>query len=96
MAVANVTGYLDEVAIRRIVLPKLLLALKKNTTDTRILMNALLCIIERLDKQQIIDEVLPVLWEVKLQDAEIVLRVVSECETCFIYFFFIPSMSLKF
>lgn len=78
MAVANVTGYLDEVAIRRIVLPKLLLAFKKNTTDTRILMNALLCIIERLDKQQIIDEVLPVLWEVKLQDAEIVVRVVSK------------------
>lgn len=65
-------------AIRRVVLPKLKVAFEKNTTDVRILMNVLSCILDRLDKQQIIDEVLPFLWDVKLQEPEIVIRVVSK------------------
>ncbi|XP_016841900.1 SCY1-like protein 2 isoform X1 [Nasonia vitripennis] len=77
VAVANVTDYLDDMAIRRTVLPKLKLAFEKSTTDQRILMNALSCILDRLEKQQIIDEVLPLLYEVKLQEPEIIVRVVS-------------------
>ncbi|XP_023247109.1 SCY1-like protein 2 [Copidosoma floridanum] len=77
VAVANVTDYLEDMAIRRTILPKLKLAFERSTTDQRILMNALSCILDRLEKQQIIDEVLPLLWEVKLQEPEIIVRVVS-------------------
>ncbi|XP_024936571.1 SCY1-like protein 2 isoform X2 [Cephus cinctus] len=77
VAVSNVTEYLDDMAIRRIVLPKLKFAFERNSTDVRILMNVLSCILDRLDKQQIIDEVLPLLWDVKLQEPEIVMRVLN-------------------
>ncbi|XP_023289663.1 SCY1-like protein 2 [Orussus abietinus] len=76
VAVSNVTKYLDDVAIRKIVLPKLKIAFE-NSTDMRILMNVLSCILDCLDKQQIIDEVLPLMWNVKLQDPEIIIRVVN-------------------
>jgi SCY1-like protein 2 len=78
VAVANVTEYIDDMAIRRMVLPKLKLAFEKCTTDQRILMNALCCILDRLEKQQIIDDVLPLLWKAKLQEPEIIVRVVSK------------------
>ncbi|XP_048505533.1 SCY1-like protein 2 isoform X2 [Athalia rosae] len=80
VAVSNVTEYLDDSAIRRMVLPKLKGVFEKNSTDVRIMSNVLSCIeciLERLDKQQIIDEVLPLLWEVKLQEPEIAIRVVN-------------------
>lgn len=41
-------------------------------------MKALASILDRLEKQQIIDEVMPLLWNVKLQEPEIVVRVVSK------------------
>ncbi|KAJ8668715.1 hypothetical protein QAD02_010378 [Eretmocerus hayati] len=77
VAVPNVTDYLDDMAIRRTLLPKLKLAFEKSTTDQRILMKALTCILDRLEKQQIMEEVLPLLWEVKLQEPEIIVRVVG-------------------
>ncbi|XP_046472921.1 SCY1-like protein 2 [Neodiprion pinetum] len=80
VAVSNVTEYLDDMAIRRMVLPKLKGVFEKNSGDVRIMSNVLSCIeciLERLDKQQIIDEVLPLLWEVKLQEPEIAIRVVN-------------------
>ena len=74
--------YLDETAIRRMVLPKTKLVYEKNTGDLKIILNVLACVektLDRLDKAQIIDEVLPLLWNVRLQDPEITLRVVSKC-----------------
>jgi len=64
------------------VLPKTKLVYEKNTGDLKIVLNVLACVektLDRLDKAQIIDEVLPLLWNVRLQDPEITLRVVSKC-----------------
>ena len=72
------TDYLDDTAIRRTVLPKLKVAFEKNSTNPKVLMTALTSILDRLEKHQIIDDVLPMLWEVKLQEPEIVMRVVSK------------------
>jgi hypothetical protein len=82
VAVTNVAEYLDETSIRRMVLPKTKVVYEKNTGDLKIVLNVLACVektLDRLDKAQIIDEVLPLLWNVRLQDPEITLRVVSKC-----------------
>jgi hypothetical protein len=82
VAVTNVAEYLDETAIRRMVLPKTKAVYEKNTGDLKIVLNVLSCVektLDRLDKAQIIDEVLPLLWDVRLQDPEVTLRVVSKC-----------------
>ncbi|XP_055689243.1 SCY1-like protein 2 isoform X3 [Lutzomyia longipalpis] len=79
VAVINVYEYLDEMAIRRMILPKMKLVFEKNQSDLKIMANVLQCIekiFDKLDKSQIIDEVLPLLWEVRLSDPEIILRVV--------------------
>jgi hypothetical protein len=76
-----VSEYLDEIAIRRMVLPKMKAVYEKNASDLKLVGNILACIertIEKLDRQQIIDDVLPLLWDVKLQDPDIMLRVVSK------------------
>ncbi|XP_033608206.1 SCY1-like protein 2 isoform X4 [Cryptotermes secundus] len=80
VAVTNVAEYLDETAIRRMVLPKTKAVYEKNTGDLKIVLNVLSCVektLDRLDKPQIIDEVLPLLWDVRLQDPEVTLRVVN-------------------
>ncbi|XP_069702652.1 SCY1-like protein 2 [Periplaneta americana] len=80
VAVTNVSEYLDETAIRRMVLPKTKGVYEKNAGDLKIVLNVLSCVektLDRLDKAQIIDEVLPLLWDVRLQDPEITLRVVN-------------------
>uniref|UniRef100_A0A8D8YPC9 SCY1-like protein 2 n=1 Tax=Cacopsylla melanoneura TaxID=428564 RepID=A0A8D8YPC9_9HEMI len=79
-ALTNVSEYLDEIAIRRMVLPKMKLVYEKNSNDLKLVGHILACIertIEKLDRQQIIDDVLPLLWDVKLQDPDIMLRVVN-------------------
>ncbi|XP_066586184.1 SCY1-like protein 2 isoform X2 [Prorops nasuta] len=77
VAVSNVTEYLDDETIRAIVLPKLLQAFTNGTTDARVLMKVIPYILNRLEKQKIIDCILPLLCSVKLQDPEIVVRVVN-------------------
>lgn len=78
VAVASVHDYLDDLFVKNVVLPKLKAAFENSSTDQRILMNALSCFLERLEKSQIIDDVLPILWAVKLNEPEIINRVVSE------------------
>ncbi|KAK2586480.1 hypothetical protein KPH14_010749 [Odynerus spinipes] len=77
VAVTNVTEYLDDEAIRTKILPKLLQAFENGTVDERKLMKVVYCILNRLEKQKIIDYVLPLLCKVKLQEPEIVIRVVN-------------------
>ncbi|OAD59552.1 SCY1-like protein 2 [Eufriesea mexicana] len=77
VAVSNVIEYIDDEAVRNIVLPKLLQAFEKNLVDSRILMNVIPCILNRLEKQKIIDCILPLLFNVKLQEPEIIVRVVK-------------------
>lgn len=81
VAVANVYEYVDEQSIKRMVLPKIKTVFEKNQSDLKIMANVLQCverILDRLDKSQIIDEVLPMLYEIRLSDPEIILRVVRE------------------
>lgn len=78
MAVSHVTKYLEDEAIRNVVLPKLLDAFENSSADARVLMDVVPCILSRLEKQKIIDCILPLLCKVKLQDPEIVVRVVSK------------------
>lgn len=91
VAVANVYEYVDEVSIRRMVLPKIKTVFEKNQSDLKIMSNVLQCverILDKLDKSQIIDEVLPMLYEIRLSDPEIILRVVRE------YFFMLFRLIL--
>lgn len=79
VAVANVYEYVDEISIRRMVLPKIKTVFEKNQSDLKIMSNVLQCIeriLDKLDKSQIIDEVLPMLYEIRLSDPEIILRIV--------------------
>lgn len=85
MAVTNVSEYLDEQAIRRIILPKTKVIYEKNQADMKIVSNVLSCVertLDRLDKSQIIDEVLPLLYDIRLSDPQIILRVVSKWLRC--------------
>lgn len=134
----NVYEWLDDVSIRKMVLPKIKIVFEKNHNDLKIVANVLQCIERTLDKldkpqvqlcfcqlqmtfeqkikwnkreknkkeaththslharkceewrngtniyanflspTQIIDEVLPLLWEVRLSDPDIILRVVRK------------------
>lgn len=96
VAVTNVSEYLDETSIRRMVLPKMKTVYEKNATDLKIVGNILSCVektLDRLERQQIIDEVLPLLWDVRLQDPDITLRVVSKWSDSSMYIY--DSLSLK-
>lgn len=81
VAVTNVSDYLDDTSIRRIILAKTKAIYEKNQTDLKIVSNVLSCVertLGRLDKGQIIDEVMPLLNDIRLTDPQIILRVVSE------------------
>ncbi|XP_058065791.1 SCY1-like protein 2 [Anopheles bellator] len=80
VAVTNVYDYLDDITIKKLVLPKLKAVFEKNQSDLKIMGNVLQCVertLDKLDKSQIIDEVLPLLLEVRLTDPDIVVRVVN-------------------
>ncbi|CAK9798389.1 SCY1-like protein 2 [Anthophora quadrimaculata] len=77
VAVSNVTEYIDDEAVRNVVLPKLLQAFEKNSVDSRVLMNVIPYILNRLEKQKIVDCILPLLSNVKLQEPEMIVRVVQ-------------------
>ncbi|XP_023311083.1 SCY1-like protein 2 [Anoplophora glabripennis] len=80
VAVTNVSEYLDETAIRRMILPKTKVIYEKNQGDLKLVSNVLSCVertLDRLDKAQIIDEVLPLLYDIRLSDPQITLRVVN-------------------
>ena len=81
LAVANVYEYVDEISIRRMVLPKIKTVFEKNQSDLKIMANVLQCVervLDKLEKSQIIDEVLPMLYEIRFSDPEIILRIVRE------------------
>lgn len=85
MAVTNISEYLDENAIRHVILPKTKSIYEKNQSDPKIVSNVLSCIertLDRLHKNQIIDEVLPLLYDIKLSDPHTTLRIISKYCTC--------------
>ncbi|XP_015127259.1 SCY1-like protein 2 isoform X1 [Diachasma alloeum] len=76
-AVTKVSEYLEDATLRKIVLPKLMNAFENSSTDSRILTSCLSRILETLDTQQIVDEVYPLLWDIKLQQPDAIARVVT-------------------
>lgn len=81
VAVTNIAPSLDDQMIRKLVLPKTKAVFERNAGDLKLTLNVLACltrVIDRLDKSAVIDEVLPLLWDVKLQDPEIIKEVVSK------------------
>lgn len=80
-AVTNVSNHLEEAAIRRMVLPKMKNVYDCNSNDVRVLGNILNCIekvLDRLDKQQILDEVLPLIWDFKIYDSDMIIKVIRK------------------
>ncbi|XP_025201585.1 SCY1-like protein 2 [Melanaphis sacchari] len=78
LAVTNVSQYMDDTAIRRMVLPKLKMVYEINPNDLKIVLNILACleiILHRLEKQQIIEDVLPLIWIVNQTDPEVIARI---------------------
>lgn len=69
---------MDDTAIRRMVLPKLKMVYEANPNDLKIVLNILACleiILHRLEKQQIIEDVLPLIWIVNQTDPEVIARI---------------------
>ncbi|KAL3196153.1 hypothetical protein MRX96_015565 [Rhipicephalus microplus] len=77
-AIAQIADYLEESAVRKMVLPRTKQAFENNS-GIKVQANALTCIekiIDKLEKTDILDEVLPMLGKAKLQDPAILMPVV--------------------
>ena len=69
----------DEI-VRQEILPKTRKVYEQNGGDVKIVLAVLACvskILDKLDKSAIIDEVLPLLLEVRLQDVNVLIRVLG-------------------
>lgn len=77
-AIAQIADYLEESAVRKMVLPRTKQVFENNS-GVKVQANALTCIekiIDKLEKTDILDEVLPMLGKAKLQDPAILMPVV--------------------
>ncbi|XP_070396311.1 SCY1-like protein 2 isoform X4 [Dermacentor albipictus] len=77
-AIAQIADYLEESAVRKMVLPRTKQVFENNS-GIKVQANALICIekiIDKLEKTDILDEVLPMLGKAKLQDPAILMPVV--------------------
>ena len=76
-----VLDYFDDEIVRAEILPKTRTVYEQNGSDVKIVLAVLACvskILDKLDRSAIIDEVLPLLFEVKLQDVNVLVRVLGE------------------
>ncbi|KAG8195910.1 hypothetical protein JTE90_001145 [Oedothorax gibbosus] len=77
-AVAQTADYLEDTAVRKMVLPRTKQVFENNN-GIKVQSNALMCIekiIDKLEKTDILDEVLPMLSKAKIQDPAILMPVV--------------------
>ena len=80
VAATNASEYLDTEAIKKTVLPRTKAIYEKSPTDVSLCLTVLGCIekiLDKLERSAIIDDVLPILADVKLQDADVTVKVVS-------------------
>nr|XP_045613476.1 uncharacterized protein LOC123767662 isoform X6 [Procambarus clarkii] len=80
VAATNAAEYLDSEAIKKTVLPRTKAIYEKNPTDVALCLTVLGCIeriLDKLERSAIIDDVLPILSDVKLQDADVTVKVVN-------------------
>lgn len=79
VAATNASEYLDSEAIKKTVLPRTKAIYEQNPTDVALCLTVLGCIeriLDKLERAAIIDDVLPILSDVKLQDADVTVKVV--------------------
>ncbi|GBO02780.1 hypothetical protein AVEN_266671-1, partial [Araneus ventricosus] len=77
-AVAQTADFLEETAVRKMVLPRTKQVFENNN-GIKVQANALTCIekiIDKLEKTDILDEVMPMLSKAKIQDPAILMPVV--------------------
>uniref|UniRef100_A0A1A9W3E6 SCY1-like protein 2 n=1 Tax=Glossina brevipalpis TaxID=37001 RepID=A0A1A9W3E6_9MUSC len=79
VAITNVYDEIDELSIRRMVLPKVKSVFERNLTDPKIVQNVLVCIENTMDKfenPQVTDELLLILRDVRIPEPDIIMRTV--------------------
>lgn len=80
MAASNASEHLDVDSIKKTVLPRTKAIYEKNPSDVALCLTVLGCIeriLDKLERSAIIDDVMPILNDVKLQDADVTVKVVS-------------------
>nr|XP_027196379.1 SCY1-like protein 2 [Dermatophagoides pteronyssinus] len=81
-ALSQVIDHLDDITIRRMILPKTKQLFDINA-DPKIQINILICIekvIENLDKSDILDDVLPMIMHARIQDVSVLIIVINICK----------------
>ena len=76
-----VLDYFEDEIVRAEILTKTRTVYEQNGSDVKIVLAVLACvskILDKLDRSAIIDEVLPLLFEVKLQDVNVLVRVLGK------------------
>ena len=84
-----VLDFFTDDIVRQEILPKTRKVYGQNGGDVKIVLAVLACvskILDKLDKTAIIDEVLPLLLEVKLQDVNVLVRVLGKTSLATIQF----------
>ncbi|XP_069967911.1 SCY1-like protein 2 isoform X2 [Bactrocera oleae] len=79
VAVTNVFDNIEDVSIRRMVIPKVKSVFEKNLADPKIVQNVLICIdglMDKLERTQVMEEVLQLLGDVRIPEPDIVMRTV--------------------
>ncbi len=83
--IPSVLDYFNEDIVRKI-LPKTKSVYRQNGGDVKIVLAVLACIskiLNKMDKMVIVEEVLPILFEVKLADVNVLIRVLGKYEVAF-------------
>ncbi|XP_020715853.1 SCY1-like protein 2 isoform X1 [Ceratitis capitata] len=79
VAVTNVFDNIEDVSIKRMVIPKVKSVFEKNLADPKIVQNVLICIerlMDKLERAQVMEEVLQLLGDVRIPEPDIVMRTV--------------------
>ncbi|XP_076052800.1 SCY1-like protein bma [Oratosquilla oratoria] len=80
VASSNASEFLEVESIKKTVLPRTKAIYERNPTDIPLCLTVLGClerILDKLEKSSIIDDVLPILYDMKLQDADVTMKVVN-------------------
>ncbi|XP_063594283.1 SCY1-like protein 2 [Penaeus indicus] len=80
VAASNASEHLDVDSIKKTVLPRTKAIYEKNPSDVALCLTVLGCIeriLDKLERSAIIDDVMPILNDVKLQDADVTVKVVN-------------------
>ncbi len=78
--IPTILDYFDEETVRNQILPKTKEVYAQNGADVKIVLAVLACIsriLNKMEKMVIVDEVLPVLFDVRLGDVNVLVRVLG-------------------